>query len=168
MSTKQPHGGNICGAKTRAGTPCQQKAGWGTDHVGKGKCKLHGGASKGAPKGNKNSRKHGAYETVIRGKLSDEEKKVYDNISAQDDLREELKILRFKLLRLLEPVEIEEVIGTKNGVEKVIIKADEITKSRAIATICNNIRRIVKDMAAKGGDTSTLDDLVATIAESRK
>lgn len=34
-----------CGAKTRAGTPCQQPAGWGTEHPGEGRCKLHGGAS---------------------------------------------------------------------------------------------------------------------------
>ena len=34
-----------CGAKTRAGTPCAQPAGWGTDHPGQGRCRLHGGAS---------------------------------------------------------------------------------------------------------------------------
>lgn len=36
-----------CGARTRAakreGRPCQQAAGWGTDHPGYGRCKLHGG-----------------------------------------------------------------------------------------------------------------------------
>jgi hypothetical protein len=34
-----------CGAKTRSGSPCQKGAGWGTDHAGEGRCKLHGGAS---------------------------------------------------------------------------------------------------------------------------
>ncbi|GAH55293.1 unnamed protein product, partial [marine sediment metagenome] len=34
-----------CGAKTRRGKPCQHEAGWGTDHVGEGKCKQHGGRS---------------------------------------------------------------------------------------------------------------------------
>src|SRR5690606_6876274 len=34
-----------CGRKTRAGTPCSHVAGWGTDHVGVGACKLHGGKS---------------------------------------------------------------------------------------------------------------------------
>lgn len=34
---------NKCEAKTRSGTPCKQKAGWGTEHVGEGRCKLHGG-----------------------------------------------------------------------------------------------------------------------------
>lgn len=42
-----------CGAKTRAGTPCRRPAGWGTDHAGHGRCKLHGGNTP-------NGRKHGA------------------------------------------------------------------------------------------------------------
>lgn len=33
-----------CLARTRRGTPCQKEAGWGTQHVGVGRCKLHGGA----------------------------------------------------------------------------------------------------------------------------
>ena len=34
-----------CGAKKRQGEGhCQQRAGWGTDHVGVGACKLHGGS----------------------------------------------------------------------------------------------------------------------------
>lgn len=42
-------GGTLCGALTRqegAKYPsCHRPAGWGTDHSGAGKCKLHGGAS---------------------------------------------------------------------------------------------------------------------------
>ncbi len=57
---------NKCGAKTRAGTPCQQPAGWGTDHVGTGRCKLHGGRSTGPKdkskiRGNKNAETHGFF-----------------------------------------------------------------------------------------------------------
>jgi len=33
----------LCGAKTCAGTPCRYPAGWGTDHKGEGRCKLHSG-----------------------------------------------------------------------------------------------------------------------------
>ncbi len=59
-SDDQPHDDYPrCGAKNRTGTPCQQKAGWGTDHVGTGRCKLHGGKSTGAPAGNQNAFKHG-------------------------------------------------------------------------------------------------------------
>lgn len=35
----------VCGATTRAGHPCQRPAGWGTDHVGFKRCKLHGGTA---------------------------------------------------------------------------------------------------------------------------
>lgn len=39
-----PHDGGLdCGATTRAGGRCSQRAGWGTSHVGDGRCKLHGG-----------------------------------------------------------------------------------------------------------------------------
>lgn len=46
----------LCGAKTRAdanknpahkaGRPCKRPAGWGTDHPGSGRCKLHGGSTR--------------------------------------------------------------------------------------------------------------------------
>ena len=62
---KQPHDKKYCGAKTRAGTPCRRPAGWGTDHAGEGRCKLHGGKSTGAPKGNQNSKKHGFFSKYI-------------------------------------------------------------------------------------------------------
>lgn len=35
--------GPECGATNRNGEPCQRPAGWGTDHPGEGRCKLHGG-----------------------------------------------------------------------------------------------------------------------------
>lgn len=47
-----------CGAKTRAGGghPCGRIAGHGTNHLGQGKCKYHGGCS---------PIKHGLYSTVV-------------------------------------------------------------------------------------------------------
>lgn len=32
-----------CGATTRSGRGCRKSAGWGTEHVGRGRCRLHGG-----------------------------------------------------------------------------------------------------------------------------
>jgi uncharacterized protein YjcR len=53
----QPHENDFprCGAKTRAGTPCRKPA------MANGRCRLHGGLSTGAPKGNQNAFKHGYY-----------------------------------------------------------------------------------------------------------
>jgi glucans biosynthesis protein len=46
-----------CGAKTRSGASCKSPA-----VVGKARCRMHGGAKgSGAPRGNKNALKHGAY-----------------------------------------------------------------------------------------------------------
>lgn len=56
-----------CGGLKRDGSSCAQVAGWGTDHVGEGRCKLHGGASlKGADHPNF---KHGRYGKVIPQKI---------------------------------------------------------------------------------------------------
>jgi len=38
-----------CGANNKQGGTCQHEAGWGTWHVGEGKCKMHGGASPPGP-----------------------------------------------------------------------------------------------------------------------
>ncbi len=42
-------------ARTRSGQPCQAPA------MPNGRCRMHGGKSPGAPKGNKNALKHGRY-----------------------------------------------------------------------------------------------------------
>jgi hypothetical protein len=51
-----------CEARTRNGSPCQSPA------MPNGRCRMHGGTSPGAPKGNKNALKHGRYtaEAVAR------------------------------------------------------------------------------------------------------
>jgi hypothetical protein len=50
-----------CGARTRSGGTCGRPAGWGTDHVGYGACKLHGGAT---PNAGKAARREMAREAV--------------------------------------------------------------------------------------------------------
>jgi hypothetical protein len=44
-----------CGARTRSGKPCQSPA------KANGRCRMHGGPSPGAPRGNRNAFKHGRY-----------------------------------------------------------------------------------------------------------
>jgi hypothetical protein len=45
-----------CGAKTRSGKPCMSPA-----VRGARRCRMHGGANSGAPRGNQNALKHGRY-----------------------------------------------------------------------------------------------------------
>lgn len=70
----------ICGAKTRAGTPCRHEAGWGTDHLGTGRCKLHGGLSPGAPKGNQYAVKTHKYSFIGFDQLTEKEQELWDQI----------------------------------------------------------------------------------------
>ena len=44
-----------CGVRTRSGKPCQSPG------MPNGRCRMHGGPSPGAPKGNQNAFKHGRY-----------------------------------------------------------------------------------------------------------
>jgi hypothetical protein len=58
-AAKLPHAPSICGAQTRAGTPCK------TPPVrGRRRCRMHGGTSPGAPRGNQYAWKHGLYSAV--------------------------------------------------------------------------------------------------------
>lgn len=49
-----------CGAKARGGAYCENSP------MPNGRCRLHGGMSTGAPKGNKNAWKHGAYSREFK------------------------------------------------------------------------------------------------------
>lgn len=51
-----------CGARTRSGKPCANAAGFKTDHLGAGRCYLHGGAT---------PIKSGRYSTITRTALRD-------------------------------------------------------------------------------------------------
>ena len=56
MQSKLPmHLSPRCGARTRTGRQCRSPA------MRNGRCRMHGGGSPGAPKGNRNAFKHGYY-----------------------------------------------------------------------------------------------------------
>ena len=51
-----------CGARTRAGGPCRSPA-----IHGRARCRMHGGRGSGAPRGNRNALKHGAFSARMKG-----------------------------------------------------------------------------------------------------
>lgn len=80
-----------CGAKTRSGTPCKKRAGWGTDHVGQGRCKLHGGAS---------PIKHGRYSVIEREEIGE----LTEHFSKDEeplDIKPELEMVRALLTKYI-------------------------------------------------------------------
>lgn len=69
---------------------------------GKTVCKWHGGNSKGAPKGNKNALKHGAYESISLETMFPDEIEYAKSVSLDPltTLQEQLQFLRVKEARL--------------------------------------------------------------------
>lgn len=92
-----------CGALTVAGTPCKYPAGRKTDHVGAGKCHLHGGASPGAPEGNKNALTHGAYETLYEELFTANENTIRNeaDVTPLSQARREIRLLEVREYRML-------------------------------------------------------------------
>ncbi|WP_325205668.1 HGGxSTG domain-containing protein [Ralstonia sp. TCR112] len=82
---------STCGAKTRSGAPCKR-----APMEGKTRCKLHGGASTGAPKGNANAVKHGFYSDA----LTSDERVLYERAEV-GSLDDEIRLARVKLHRFV-------------------------------------------------------------------
>lgn len=66
---------------------CRSWPGRGTDHVGEGRCKNHGGLNsgengQGAPAGNANAATHGAFKTHFRSDLEPDEQAAIDDLVA--------------------------------------------------------------------------------------
>jgi len=83
---------NICGAKTKGdGEPCKRPAGWGTDHPGVGRCKLHGGAT---------PVKHGLYSKYTEHRLAS----MIDKLSNDEqllDLRKTIALQQSIIISIL-------------------------------------------------------------------
>lgn len=118
------HWTDICGAETRAGTPCQRPAGWGTDRDG-GRCKSHGGAG-GRPI------EHGLYAERAREGLQETIEAA--NEQPLRELGDEVALLRALLSRYLETVDTvdEDVVADVTSlVDAVRRGADTVSKMEA-------------------------------------
>lgn len=110
-----------CGAKTRGDGTCRKPAGWGTDHPGSGKCRLHGGASL---SGTENPAfEHGRYSKVVKGKIA----KKLGLVETGDptDLLPELEIQRVLFSEYISRFE-ESIPITADDIQRLIGWADDI------------------------------------------
>lgn len=124
--------GPFCGAKKRDGSTCRQTAGHGTDHVGTGRCKFHGGASTGpkdreARKGNKFALKHGYYETITLENLEPEEKEkiAREDITSRPMLMNSIKLVLVREARMMK--RINDLANAKGG---VVLSSMEMKEGR--------------------------------------
>jgi len=101
----------VCGAKTTKSPKykhCQKPAGWGTDHVGEGRCRKHGGLSLRGPA--QPQFKHGKQAYAWRA-LMDKQWAKLDQVQADD-----LSLVReLTTLRLLMAVQLERLYGGDGG-----------------------------------------------------
>lgn len=98
----------ICGAKNKKGGICSRPAGWGTNHPGSGKCKLHGGASTGPRnpdklKGNKNAEKTGQFSSIVFDALEEDEKILVNQVDLDvaRQINNEISLLEIRERRIL-------------------------------------------------------------------
>lgn len=95
----------LCGGKRKKGI-CRQLAGFGTPHLGYGRCKFCGGTStgprtaEGKAAASKNSRKHGLYAAA----LNEEEAAIFDELAEAKalDLEGEIYTLKAKIIYYLQ------------------------------------------------------------------
>jgi hypothetical protein len=92
---------NVCGRPKRdgSGDECGLPAGWGTEHVGDGACKLHGGAT---PRGRDSPNfKHGLFSDY----LDEEDRATIDALNDVPDADKLDSLINWRLARLRRAVE---------------------------------------------------------------
>lgn len=91
----------ICGAHTKQSNIgiCLLAAGHGTGNKNAKRCKLHGGCSTGAPKGNQNARKHGIYSNIWIDQLIDDDKEYVTNhkIDSLQEIDSQIKLANVRI-----------------------------------------------------------------------
>lgn len=111
---------DICGAKTKKdGSPCQKPAGWGTDHPGIGKCKLHGGAS---------PIKHGMYSKYTGHRLAE----MVDKLAEDEellDLRKSIALQQSIILSILEKLDEGELQFNQSLAKTLNTLADKLGRN---------------------------------------
>lgn len=126
-----------CGGKTRSGTSCRRPAGWGTDHPGEGKCKLHGGSATGRPI------IHGRYSVKHRAALAEKVAQFLDD-PAPGDLSHELALTRALLQDYLDrfgdgqPLPYEDmsrILDIVESVGRMVERISRILNSTALTQV---------------------------------
>ncbi|WP_426447591.1 HGGxSTG domain-containing protein [Paenibacillus sp. S-38] len=95
---KQPHA--RCGAKTRGGGTCKNGA------MENGRCRMHGGKSTGAPKGNKNAVSTGEHEAIWLDALEEDERVFFNSVKIDplEQINNEIRLLEIRERRMLQRI----------------------------------------------------------------
>ena len=120
----------LCGAPTAGGGSCRLAAGWGTSHVGSGRCRKHRGndGGAGAPVGNNNAATHGGYRSVFLDRLTGDDLAVFeaaprDPADALDDALAALAVREVRVLTF--------VLGLPTGHTRAAAAEELLTRIQA-------------------------------------
>jgi hypothetical protein len=134
---------------------CQARAGKGTDHVGRGRCKHHGG---GSPRGEDSPHfEHGLFSDH----LSEEDRAVVDALDEYEDAEKLEELINWRLVRLrraLRELSEEEEMSFWDAFQEILDKTGSVEKGelRELAKMLNQhnramqneidlIRKLIKD-----------------------
>jgi hypothetical protein len=126
-----------CGAKRhKSKETCKLPAGWGTEHPGTGRCKLHGGCSTGPRDtskmlGHKRTVKTGEHETILHTSLTEKEIELYCSIDWEDKKKQicdEIALLTIRENRMLD--RIANLNKAQDGMTIVSIELNEGTDGK--------------------------------------
>ena len=142
-----------CGAKTRSGGTCQHPAGFGTDHLGQGRCKFHGGC---------NPIRHGRYSKIQRPRIQQLLSEL-ENDPDPLDLVPEANLIRAVVVDFGERFdELVEALTAWNEAEFAEAEAQErkarpqpIPQFQEIAQLAESVSRVV-ERAQKVREKSSL------------
>lgn len=147
---------------------CEQRAGHGTDHVGEGRCKYHGGCSTGAPKGNQNAQTHAltADPHHYHESLPAEEREYVRDVSAtiEDRIRANTENVDYldRIMARRIAIELHIVSKASDYVENVSGLTETITTEHGSrekkAALLSEIRQRDKDIIDMLKSLGVLDD----------
>jgi len=154
---------NTCGAKAKStGERCKLVAGYGTSHLGEGRCKYHGGASTGPKpenmKQNKNAVSTGEYETIWMDTLTDEEQQLLPKVKHEviDLIDDDIKLIEIRIRRMMQRIadlaDVDYAIVEKSHKEGITAKGEvdyTVTKTEATLDKIQNIEEALTRVQGK-------------------
>lgn len=138
-------GYKICGARgKRKLTPCPNKAGKGTDHVGQGRCKYHGG---GASNLTAKNYKHGLYSKInIENPTLRQKMEELATSTDVFDLRNEILKVRAIIDIMAEKSDYESVVRFAGDVSKIVERLHNIEVGRRLVISIDNVSVIIENV----------------------
>lgn len=142
LALEEKLGYTICAAANRDLVPCQNRAGKGTDHVGEGRCKFHGGTNQSPLAKNWRGGKHSQIKTQhpqLRQKMME-----LQGDHDVFDLREEILKLRAIMEIMAERDELLATAKLAVDVSKIIERLHNIEVGRRYVISIENVSTIIQ------------------------